>query len=254
MHGFERVAARAGPAPGPSPRGSTAAALGFEDSARDGAPRTRSCARLLGDGRRARGRRRHRRGAARGQGRREVARMRAAAELADAALPRMLERGLAGRTEREVAIALEQAMRGPGRRGAVVPADRRVAAAHGALPHAVPRDVEIPRGRARGGGLGRAARRLLLRLHAHLRHRALGDERRRGLRARAARAAGRRSDAVRAGAEVPRRRRASRATSSRRPATASTSATASATASGWRSTRGRGWRRRPRAASPPATS
>ena len=40
----------------------------------------------------------------------EVAAMRAAAELATAAYESLLERGLAGRTEREVAVALERAM------------------------------------------------------------------------------------------------------------------------------------------------
>jgi len=72
----------------------------------------------------------------------EVARIRAAAELADAALQRTLEEGLAGRTEHAVALALEQEMRSL---GAERPSfDTIVAhAAHGALPHAVPRDVEI---------------------------------------------------------------------------------------------------------------
>jgi Xaa-Pro aminopeptidase len=72
----------------------------------------------------------------------EVARIRAAAELADAALQRTLEDGLAGRTEHAVALALEQEMRSL---GAERPSfDTIVAhAAHGALPHAVPREVEI---------------------------------------------------------------------------------------------------------------
>lgn len=72
----------------------------------------------------------------------EVARIRAAAELADAALLRTLEDGLEGRTERAIAHALEEEMR---RLGAERPSfDTIVAhAAHGALPHAVPREVEI---------------------------------------------------------------------------------------------------------------
>ncbi len=72
----------------------------------------------------------------------EVARIAEAAELADAALRRIIGEGLAGRTERDVALALEQDMR---RRGASRPSfDTIVAAgAHGALPHATPRDVEI---------------------------------------------------------------------------------------------------------------
>jgi Xaa-Pro aminopeptidase len=72
----------------------------------------------------------------------EVARIRAAAELADAALQRILEQGLAGRGERDVALALEQQMR---LLGAERPSFDTIVAsgAHGALPHAVPRDVEI---------------------------------------------------------------------------------------------------------------
>jgi Xaa-Pro aminopeptidase len=75
----------------------------------------------------------------------EIARIRAAAEAADAALRDILEQGLTGRTEREVATALERAML---ERGASKPSfDSIVAAgAHGALPHATPRDVEIGRG------------------------------------------------------------------------------------------------------------
>jgi Xaa-Pro aminopeptidase len=72
----------------------------------------------------------------------EVARIRAAAELADAALQRTLEDGLAGRTERAVALALEQEMRRLGAERASF--DTIVAhAEHGALPHAVPREAEI---------------------------------------------------------------------------------------------------------------
>lgn len=75
----------------------------------------------------------------------EVARIRAAAELADAALTRVLEDGLAGRTERAVALAIEQEMQRLGARRASF--DTIVAhAGHGALPHATPRDVPIERG------------------------------------------------------------------------------------------------------------
>ena len=72
----------------------------------------------------------------------EIERIRAAAELADAALREIMEDGLAGRTERQVAIALEDAMR---RRGASGPSFDSIVAAgpHGALPHASPRDVKI---------------------------------------------------------------------------------------------------------------
>ena len=75
----------------------------------------------------------------------EVARIRAAAELADAALVRTLQDGLAGRSERAVALALEQEMR---RLGAERPSFDTIVAsgAHGALPHAVPRAAEIPDG------------------------------------------------------------------------------------------------------------
>ena len=74
----------------------------------------------------------------------EFERIRAACELADAALREVLDAGLAGRTEREVAIDLELKMR---RLGAVGPSFPSIVAAgaHGALPHAEPRDEPIPR-------------------------------------------------------------------------------------------------------------
>jgi Xaa-Pro aminopeptidase len=73
----------------------------------------------------------------------EVAHIRAAAELADQALGEVLEQGVVGRTERDVAIALEFAMR---RLGAEAPSFPSIVAAgeHSALPHAEPRAVEIP--------------------------------------------------------------------------------------------------------------
>jgi Xaa-Pro aminopeptidase len=75
----------------------------------------------------------------------EVARVAAAAELADAALLHVLEEGLAGRTERAVALALEGEMQ---RLGARRPSFDSIVAhgAHGALPHADPRDAEIEPG------------------------------------------------------------------------------------------------------------
>jgi Xaa-Pro aminopeptidase len=75
----------------------------------------------------------------------EVAAIRAAAKLADEALENVLANGLAGRTEKDVAVALEFEMR---RLGAEDAAFSSIVAAgdHGALPHAVPRDVEIPTG------------------------------------------------------------------------------------------------------------
>jgi Xaa-Pro aminopeptidase len=74
----------------------------------------------------------------------EIHRIAEAAKLADAALRRVLERGLVGRTELDVATTLEREMRDL---GAQRPSfDTIVAAgAHGALPHAQPRDVEIGR-------------------------------------------------------------------------------------------------------------
>jgi Xaa-Pro aminopeptidase len=75
----------------------------------------------------------------------EVARIRAAALLADAALESVLRRGLAGRTEQDVAFDLETEMRRMGAQGPSFPSIV-ASGAHGALPHAVPRDVEIPEG------------------------------------------------------------------------------------------------------------
>ncbi len=74
----------------------------------------------------------------------EIARIRAAGELADEALRTVLEAGLVGRTEREVAIELELRMR---RLGAQAPSFPSIVAAgaHGALPHAEPREEQIPR-------------------------------------------------------------------------------------------------------------
>jgi Xaa-Pro aminopeptidase len=75
----------------------------------------------------------------------ELGRVRAAARLADEALSDVLSRGLAGRTERDVALDLEFTMRRLGAEGVSFP-PIVAAGAHGALPHAVPRDVEIPAG------------------------------------------------------------------------------------------------------------
>jgi Xaa-Pro aminopeptidase len=74
----------------------------------------------------------------------EIARMRAAAELADEALQGVLEGGLAGRSEREVAFELELRMR---KLGAQAPSFGSIVAsgAHGALPHGEPREQEIAR-------------------------------------------------------------------------------------------------------------
>ena len=73
----------------------------------------------------------------------EVRRIRAAAALADEALAGVLEAGLVGRTEREVALDLEVRMR---RLGAQAPSFPSIVAAgpHSALPHAEPRAQAIP--------------------------------------------------------------------------------------------------------------
>lgn len=75
----------------------------------------------------------------------ELDRIRAATRLADAALTEVLGRGLAGRTERDVALDLEMTMRRAGAEAAAFP-PIVAAAQHSALPHAEPRDVEIPAG------------------------------------------------------------------------------------------------------------
>ena len=75
----------------------------------------------------------------------EVAAMAAAAALTDDVYAELVERGLAGRTESEVARAVRRSVED---RGAEAPAFPPIVAAgaQGALPHAEPRDVEIPGG------------------------------------------------------------------------------------------------------------
>jgi Xaa-Pro aminopeptidase len=72
----------------------------------------------------------------------EVAAIASAGALADEALREVLEEGLVGRSEREVALELETRMR---RLGAEEPSFPSIVAAaeHGALPHAKPRKSEI---------------------------------------------------------------------------------------------------------------
>ena len=115
--------------------------------------------------------------------------IRAAAALADAVYGMLREQGLVGRTEREVALALENEMR---RLGAEEPSFSSIVASaeRGALPHAVPTDVRDPARHARDARHRRAAGRLLLRLHAHVGDRRAAGRPGRGLRARPARAAG----------------------------------------------------------------
>jgi Xaa-Pro aminopeptidase len=75
----------------------------------------------------------------------EVALMQAACEIADAAFEALLAGGLAGRTERELALALEYEMRLRGADGSSF--DSIIASGpHGALPHASPRDVAVQSG------------------------------------------------------------------------------------------------------------
>jgi Xaa-Pro aminopeptidase len=75
----------------------------------------------------------------------EIDAIRAAARVADAAFEEVVGAGIVGRTERDVALDLEIAMR---RRGAQAPSFAPIVAAgaHGALPHAEPRDVPIAAG------------------------------------------------------------------------------------------------------------
>jgi len=75
----------------------------------------------------------------------ELRAMRAAAEVADAAYAELRERGLTGRTELEVARSLVRFMEERGADEVSFP-PIVAAGAHGALPHAQPRDLEIPRG------------------------------------------------------------------------------------------------------------
>jgi Xaa-Pro aminopeptidase len=76
---------------------------------------------------------------------REIESIAAAAALIDELLAWLFAGRLSGRTEREVAISLEHEMR---LRGASAPSFASIVAsgAHGALPHAQPRDVAIERG------------------------------------------------------------------------------------------------------------
>jgi Xaa-Pro aminopeptidase len=75
----------------------------------------------------------------------ELDAIRAAAEIANEAYEELRERGLAGRTERDVALTLTRSLEDRGAEGASFPAIV-AAGPHGALAHAVPREVEIPGG------------------------------------------------------------------------------------------------------------
>jgi Xaa-Pro aminopeptidase len=74
----------------------------------------------------------------------EIELIRATAKIADEAFTEVvLEGGIVGRTERDVALDLEVAMRRRGAEGVSFP-PIVAAGEHGALPHASPRDVPIP--------------------------------------------------------------------------------------------------------------
>jgi Xaa-Pro aminopeptidase len=75
----------------------------------------------------------------------EVASIREAAKLADAAFTELVADGLAGRSERELAFSLGVNMH---RHGAAGPSFDVIVASgpHGALPHGMPRDVEVSAG------------------------------------------------------------------------------------------------------------
>ena len=75
----------------------------------------------------------------------ELAAMRRATVIADAALEHVRERGLVGRTEREVARSIVRFLEDNGADGISFP-PIVAAGPHGALPHAEPRDAEIPGG------------------------------------------------------------------------------------------------------------
>jgi Xaa-Pro aminopeptidase len=74
----------------------------------------------------------------------ELAAMRAAAAIADRAYEELAERGIDGRTEKQIAADLEIRMRALGADGLSFPAIV-ASGAHGALPHAAPRDSAVER-------------------------------------------------------------------------------------------------------------
>jgi Xaa-Pro aminopeptidase len=75
----------------------------------------------------------------------EIEAITAAQQIADAALQALLSGPVIGRTERELALALEHDMRVRGASGPSFPSIV-AAGAHGALPHAQPRDVAVQAG------------------------------------------------------------------------------------------------------------
>ena len=163
------------------------------------------------------------------------------------ALGEVLEGGLVGRSEREVAIELELRMR---RLGAQAPSFPSIVAG-GRARRAPARRAARRRDRARRARhdrLGRLPRRATARI-ARAPTRPVRSTRRRGRSTSWSCAPRKRPWPPSAPGSAGARWTASRARSSRRPATPSTSDTASATASAWRSTRPRASRGPPRAIS-----
>ena len=112
----------------------------------------------------------------------EIAAIRAAAQLVDEIYDWVRERGLVGRTEREVALALEQEMRVRGAERPELPVDRRGRRERRAAARDAARRRD-PGRHARDARHRRAARRLLLGLHADVGDRAArGRPRRRSTR------------------------------------------------------------------------
>jgi Xaa-Pro aminopeptidase len=74
----------------------------------------------------------------------ELDAMRSAAQIADQVYAELAETGIAGRTEKQIAAALEVRMRELGAEDRSFPAIV-ASGGHGALPHAVPRDVPVVR-------------------------------------------------------------------------------------------------------------
>jgi Xaa-Pro aminopeptidase len=75
----------------------------------------------------------------------EIERIQAAARLADDVYDVLREQGLVGRTEHEVAVAIEEEMRRRGAEGVSFPTIV-ASSERGAMPHAVPADLPIARG------------------------------------------------------------------------------------------------------------
>ena len=143
----------------------------------------------------------------------EIEAMREAAAVADRALAAVLGRGIVGRTERDVALAIYGALLDE---GAERPSFETIVAAgpNGARPHAVPGPEPIPREHAGHHRPGRRGRRVLLGHDAHRGHRPAAAAAGGDLRGLPARAAG--GPRRRAGGHGRRRARRGRAGRHRR--------------------------------------